>query len=345
MANWLKNTAIDHRRTASVPSCHASPRNILCALAVLVWITRPAFAGVVEVPPQTVEASGIELSPLHTTRYFKSVEGIATVVDPQPLFSLAANLSSLRAAAVSADAQVISSGSEASRLEKLKRTGVASQHAKQITDAAAASAKAQQVSASEKYASAIAGGRSQWGTELTAIAQQGVLAMTAYLTSQTTLFLVAVPPNQIEMPSQTIDVQASSSQSLTASLVGASPVVDPVVQGPSYFYRSIDISLRSGQRLNALVPLSSKSIPGVVVPGRSVIWYAGEPWVYIQRGVGSFVRKVISTDARVANGWFQKKGFHDGDIVVTHGATLLLSEELKPPAGSPAANGDGGDGD
>ena len=97
-----------------------------------------------------------------------------------------------------------------------------------------------------------------------------------------------------------------------------------------------------GQRLSASVPLGGAAQTGVTVPAAAVIWYAGQPWAYVETAAGHYQRRPLSVDARNASGWFEANGFHAGERVVVRGGELLISQELLPPPGvKPAGDGDG----
>jgi hypothetical protein len=91
------------------------------------------------------------------------------------------------------------------------------------------------------------------------------------------------------------------------------------------------------------VSLGSATQTGVTVPAAAVIWYAGQPWAYVETAVGHYQRRPLSVDARNASGWFEANGFRAGERVVVRGGELLLSQELLPPPGVKPAGGDDDD--
>ena len=293
---------------------------------------------------QEIQASGIVTAPLEATQYRATTEGIATVTDPQALVSLAAQLAASRAAVQAAKEQAVASAAQARRLEALYRNDkFVSQQDEQAAVAAAAAARAQQVSAIANDASAQQNARSEWGTDLAARASRGADAFADYVQRRRLLLAVALPTGTMAEPAATITILPPSARPLTASLIGPSPRSDTGVQGPTFYYWTAADGLRSGQRLSALVPVGTKAASGVVVPDAAVLWYAGAPWVYVATAPSRFARRLISTAARAAGGWFEAAGFHAGERVVVRGGELLLSQELKPPPTLQSAGGDDDD--
>ncbi len=214
----------------------------------------------------------------------------------------------------------------------------------QTAAAAAAAALAQQVAARSAYTAERSSARVSWGRALAALAESGPDALADYADGRAALLAVAMPVDSGQLSTAAIQVQLPDGSHASATLLGPSPRADAVLPGPTYFYRCKDVSLRSGWRLAASVPLQAAERNGVTVPAAAVLWYAGQPWVYVQTAVDSFQRHPLALDARQASGWFQASGFQVGDRVVVRGAELLLSQELLPPPGTKAPAGDGDDG-
>lgn len=306
----------------------------LCAPAI-------AFDGVVKLAPSSVAASGIVVTSLASTQYTPQVEGIASILDPQPLLAASAQLVASKAAADSAKEQALAAVAEAKRLEALYQNDkLVSQRDEEVAVAAAAAAKAQQSTAIANDGSARASARANWGAALATLAEGGPHALADYADGRRALLAVALPLGTVGSPANKIHLRLPNGADLPAILLGPSPQADTVVQGLTYFYRAPGGRLRSGQRYTALVPIGTNSSAGIIVPDAAVLWYAGEPWVYIESGTGVFERHVLAMTARDPRGWFQEKGFHAGERVVVQGGELLLTQELKPPVSVDSKSGD-----
>ena len=322
--------------------------SILCGIALAgaaAWSgSPPACAASVTISAAEIKASGIATAPLQATQYRATVEGIATVTDPQPLVALAAQLATSRAAVGAAQQQTVASAAQAKRLQALYRNNkFVSQRDEQAAVAAAAAAQAQEVSAIASDASTRAGARTEWGAELVAIASRGANAFADYVQGRRMLLAVALPIGTMAQPAATIAILQAGGREQNAALIGPSPRSDTGVQGPTFFYWTVAEDLRSGQRLSALVPVGTKPIAGVIVPDDAVLWYAGASWVYVETPSGRFTRRQISTSARAVGGWFEVTGFHTGERVVVRGGELLLSQERMPPTTQQSAGGDDDD--
>lgn len=328
---------------------HSWGRTALRALAMVLAMTTATLAdtvgGVVKLPPDHVLASGISVASLTASRYVAEVQGVATVLDPQPLIAVSAQLVTARENRAAATEQARATAAEAKRSQHLYQQGEnASLREVQTAAAAAAAAQAQQVAARSAYAAERSSARVRWGSTLAALAEAGPQALADYADGRAALLAVAMPVDSGNLSSADIHVQLPNGAHASATLLGTSPRADAVLRGPTFFYRCKGVSLRIGWRLAASVPLQAAESDGVSVPTAAVLWYAGQPWVYVQTAAGSFQRRPLAMDARQATGWFQARGFQVGDRVVVRGAELLLSQELLPPPGTKAPAGDGDDG-
>lgn len=99
--------------------------------------------------------------------------------------------------------------------------------------------------------------------------------------------------------------------------------------GESYIYLVSSEKLRPGMRLFAWIEETDETLTGLFVPEKAVIWYANDPWIYIQHDRDIFVRKPLAGAKRVENGWLLNNGVDRDDMVVVKGGQTLLSEEFK----------------
>ncbi|MDE2147390.1 MAG: hypothetical protein KGJ24_11935, partial [Burkholderiales bacterium] len=176
-----------------------------------------------------------------------------------------------------------------------------------------------------------------------ALAARGPQALDAYAQGRSALLSVVLPPGQAAPQGDAISLATPGGAPAAARLIGASPRADAVVQGATYLYRSDAAGLRIGERLDAQVPLGGSAQGGVTVPAAAVLWYAGQPWAYVETAPGRYLRRPLVLPVRDAGGWFVSAGFRPGQRVVVRGGELLLSQELLPPpsAQPPAGDGDG----
>lgn len=328
----------DRCRTALIGFC-------ACLLAPLTAPLRAATAveGTVILTPASVTASGIATASLRASQRASQLQATVTVLDTQPLLALAAQLQSTQANATAAATAAKAAMAEAKRSHTLyQQDQNTSLREVQAADAGAAQTRAQQIVAEAQAVTARISAQGQWGKSLAALAARGPQALSAYADGSAALLAVVLPSASAVPATGTIRLSIASGPSVSARLLGPSPHADAVVQGPTFFYRAEASSLRIGQRLTAAVPLSTTPLAGVTVPDSAVLWYAGQPWVYIETSADHYMRRPLAQGERDTAGWFQTSGFHAGEHVVVRGGELLLTQELKPPL-SAAPVGDGDD--
>ena len=178
----------------------------------------------------------------------------------------------------------------------------------------------------------------QWGEQLAKLAFEDKLPPTLadLLTRKNVLI-------QISLPLSTNTPKQGDSVNVTPLNESVAPIkamyVSPATQtdnngfGKTFYYSAPADLLRIGMRVNvATESAANESKDGVVIPSNAVIWYAGKAWAYFKQGqvenTVKFVRKPISTDTEVDEGWFNQGIAENGEVVVS-GAQLLLSEEFK----------------
>ena len=132
----------------------------------------------------------------------------------------------------------------------------------------------------------------------------------------------------LTLPTESRD---DSSIEVEAHLVGPAATVDSLTRAPVYLYRLATVwpGGRPGAPVVALVPDPSRTAHGLFVPADAVVQWQGLPWIYLERGRGSFVRRPLDTSHLVTGGWIVSSGVAPTDTVVVRGAQLLLSEEFR----------------
>jgi multidrug efflux pump subunit AcrA (membrane-fusion protein) len=143
------------------------------------------------------------------------------------------------------------------------------------------------------------------------------------------VLLVTLPANDGASAPAHLTVDGPDGQPVSARRLSASPQGDPAVQGNPYFYAA-GSALPVGTRTTAHVPLGEKSTQGLLIPASAVVWYGGQPWVYVRTASDRFTRRYVPSALAIDRGFIVTSGFRAGDDVVIRGAQLLLSEELRP---------------
>lgn len=301
-------------------------------------------AGTVVISPTQMTLSGIAVQALPVTRFQPHTSAYASVLDPGPLLQLRGQLRSAQLQTDAARAQAAASEREYRRLTVLN--GQDHTVSDKVTEAARATRDADRAHLEAAQAGLLAArdtARSRWGDMLVgwALAPHAP-QLDALNSGQQALLSVALPQGGAAgSPPPTIHIKLPGSVGeITAHLVSPSPLADPVIQSPTYFYQAPRGGLRTGMRIDALLP-TGQSVDGVVIPNSAVVWYANRPWVYVQSTDTQFVRREISVDTPAPGGWFVAQ-WRGGERVVVKGAALLFSQEFqpKPQPGSPSGGDD-----
>lgn len=288
----------------------------------------------VRVNVATQQRSGIAVQPLTATARRGETTVYGQVLDLQPLLDLRARHDAAQAELVAAQAAAAASRAEVERSRALyedqRNISLKAYQAAQASDRAdEAKAKAAQLSVRNVEA----GARQQFGQTLAASAfDPGSSMFSRLLARQDVLVRVTLPPSASMQAPAEIEVQASGGARSAGSLVSPAAQTDLGLAGSSFLYR-VSTPLPTGASVVAYLPTSTQLTSGVLVPSNAVVWYAGQPWVYVQEGAARFARRPLGPADEVGGSYFATKGLRAGERVVTSGAGLLLSEEQRPPPG------------
>ncbi|AGK46815.1 hypothetical protein BTI_1904 [Burkholderia thailandensis MSMB121] len=276
-------------------------------------------------------ASHIEAAPLAFATEPSASTAWATVVDLQPLFDLRNRLSAARADLDTLTAQAGNSHAQ------YERSRVLFEDDRNVSQKSLQDARAvmQADQAKLKSAAAAVGGleatlRQQFGEALANASMAGASDLfPRLLAGRMVVLRVTLPAEFGDTAPARILVDAANGQPISARRLSASPLADPSVQGTPWFYAA-DRALPVGTRTSVNVPSPGSAARSLVIPGKAVIWYGGQTWAYVQTAPDRFTRRYVAAGNESDQGFVVTSGFHAGDRVVTQGAQLLLSEELKP---------------
>lgn len=178
----------------------------------------------------------------------------------------------------------------------------------------------------------------QWGAVLTrwALGDEEQNKTTDFfdrLMDQKDVLLIITLPYGFDLPDETsfiyINAVPDRTTSRKAYLISSASHTDPLTQGITYYFRTDADQLRIGMQLTAWIVTSDEIEQGYDVPLSSVIWYGGQPWVYVRVADELYSRRPVSTYRETDYGWFIQDTFASDEQVVTRGGQLLLSEELR----------------
>lgn len=286
---------------------------------------------VVTVSPDMQRASHIDTAPLAATPVQADTTAYATVIDLQPLFDLGNRLAAARADLDTLRAQAGNSRAQFERSHALFEDD-RNISQKSLQDARAAmqadQAKLQSADAARSGLEAMM--RQQFGDALTRAAMAPASDLfRRLLAGRAAILRVTLPIGPGGPAPARITVDAPDGHPVPAQELSASPQGDPAIQGNPYLY-TVTIPVPVGTRTRAQVPSPTPVTSALVIPEDAVVWYGGQPWVYVRTAIDRFTRRAVPADASRGRGFIVTDGFHAGDAVVMHGAQLLLSEEQKP---------------
>ena len=329
---------------------------LAAALAAGIWLGRqtplkrpaqpgPSIAdeksespGAVTVSRGSQERSGITTQAAEPTTLHPSTSGYATVVDLQALIALSKRIVTGEADVRSAEAAASTSQQELERNRALYADDRnVSRKAVQQAEAVYRADEARLESAQANLREARVAADQQYGPTLSAWAAQPSSAEFTGLASRKHVLAAVVLPDELRgEPTRTVRLSAPGYEIATAKIVSPSPRSDPLSAGRTFLYLS-DVPYPVGLALEAQVPLGGHAIEGFLVPESAVIWYGNEAWVFVQQSAERFVRRALREPRSTARGTFTTTAFQSDERIVTTGAELLQSEDLRPK--TPAASG------
>ncbi|HVU39367.1 MAG TPA: hypothetical protein VHC95_13620 [Opitutales bacterium] len=280
--------------------------------------------GTVHLETDDQEKADIQTAQPTVMEYKPETKGYARVLDPA---MLASELSDIAAASAAADA----SARELARLQSLKATGNASDQAIETADAAAKHDQAQLTAARAKLLS-------DWGPTLAGRADLTKLAF-GLLARESALVRIDIPGGE-KLPPAPLSVQVVPAQGegepAAVEMLGPAPMADAQAQGSAFIALLNQPAPPTGTMLIALITGGGDSQQGFRLPGKAIIRYEGDTFVYAQTNSEDFERWRVKIGAELRDGAvFVTSGVTAQDHIVVNGAAQLLSEELKAATGGP----------
>jgi len=286
---------------------------------------------VVTLDKTTQSKAGIVVVSLQPMDHRQQLSAYGTVLQIQGLVDLYKSYSAAKAQVEQTRAALEASRKEYERLKALRDNQNISAKVFQAAEATWRSDEANARGAQEALRASEAAARDQWGPVLLQWLVDSTPEFDRLIHSQDLLVQLTLPYGaRISAPPQNALVQLGEGKPISVRLVSQSSRTDPRIQGRSFFYVATGAggALLPGMNVSAYLPVGA-ALKGVTVPASAVVWWQGKAWVYVQKDAEHFVRREITTDAPVTEGWFVARGFSAGSKLVVTGAQLLLSEEFR----------------
>jgi hypothetical protein len=279
----------------------------------------------VEVKAELQQILHLKIEALSAASAPQELIGYGRVLDPAPLAALVSEWAVARAAARVSD-------QELERTKLLHQQNTASLRALQSAEAAAERDRLLVDSMRDRILLS-------WGRALAHRADlSGLLRV---LTAQDRV-IVRVELSAGEAPSAPLlrarlAALNDPEKTIEAEFLGPAPATDPQLQGRGLLFltQGNALDLTPGAAVTAYLELGGKPQKGVWVPASALLRVDSRIWVYTQHADTSFVRTPVVLGPPGSNGWLVTEGVRPDDKVVTQGAQMLWSEELKPQTSLP----------
>lgn len=284
---------------------------------------------VIEVSSASQHNGGIVLQPLPAASAPAAATSYGVTMDMQPLSEWRAKFAAARAQAGAARTQAATAAADFARTRALHDDDQnASLKSLQAAKAAADEAKANVQAAEAALDGLRQQGTMQFGARLVADVLQS--DQPTLLLGQRALLRVALAAG-VTTPS--VAAATCGGPKLRARWIAPAPQADAQLGAHMQLYE-VDAALPANASCTVTFPASASMSQGVQVPLDAVVWFADQPWVYVQRDDTHFARTLLAGANEQAQGFFVPDGLRAGQKVVTRGAGLLLSVEQAPPPGS-----------
>lgn len=284
--------------------------------------------------PARRQSSGLLVQPLQAATQVREARAYGQVLDLQPLVQLRGSYHTAKSDQALAEAALLASQKQYERSRILQSEGGnVSVRKLQEAEAALAADKARLSGATQRQQRLREEGLLHWGETLVNWALDLNSRIFDRLVRRDDVLILLSLDAQSRLPESTSFVYAGRSADRAAARkayrISPAPQTDPVAQGETYFFRTAAEDLRTGMRLDAWIPIVTESEAGVEVPLTAVVWYANQPWAYIEVEPGLFTRRNLTSHRSADQAWFVSSTLKPGDRIVTRGAQMLLSEEFR----------------
>jgi hypothetical protein len=260
---------------------------------------------------------GIKTEPLRSITYTNEIQTFGVVMDVSPLVSFLLELNNAKIALELARRQY---EREKNLYDSGKNTPL-----KNVEAALA------EVKKNEEQIRAIKNKLSlQWGGTIDV--EKIELFLKPFIDGKKTLVRISLLPEQKLNSAPAVARLAfvgEPNKYFTANFFSMPSVVEAGELTRSYIYSIEGTNLPVGLKLEARLTAPENVIVGVFVPDEAIVRAFGKIWAYKKIGDGQFQRFPVIQALHLNNGVIVTNGWKAGDVVVSAGAAMLLSEELK----------------
>lgn len=296
-------------------------------------VSRIAGGYAIKLPQDIQQQAAIRLISLEPVRHRNEIRATGRVVDIQPLLDMRARYHEIQGQQRITEAALEVARQDYERLQQLHKeagniSGRELQQARLQWESRAAESRASVVRREDLRHQFI----QSWGEELAGLFLEDSEVFRALSMRKSVLLLVTVAGDGLIDPGARpafINTMNNRESAVAAGFISAAPSTDSRTQGATYFFHAPVSSLRTGMNVDVWIPADDEEQEGVLIPAGAVIWYMDKPWIYVAGDEETFVRVEMKKYAVTRQGWFVTEGFQPGDMIVTSGAQMLLSQEFR----------------
>lgn len=277
-------------------------------------------------------AAGLKTIKLKAVAYRPELLSYGTAISIEPLVSIQNQYRTALAQQSSAAAKAKFSQNNINRLTYLHNEQIISTRALQDQQATLQVDKAALDSSHYLKQQIISTSRLVWGEKLTDWMINATPAFTALTQQHSILLKITFPPeigSSHSLKNIFVATGGQREQAVVAELISAVPQADNFSQGQQYFYQAPANHIKTGMRVSAWIPSGQQPQTGVMVPASAVCWHLGQALVFVKVTAQQFSHRAISTQHKTAGGYFVSSGLKNAEEIVSTGAQMLLSQELK----------------
>lgn len=280
-----------------------------------------------------INATGIQTQILHNIQFSPEVETFATRVDLSPLIDTRKDYFATVAKLTTANITLKQSRLNVQRAEKLYRENAVSMR-KVLAQKSQLEIDKANVKAAEQQADNIRlHTRSIWGAVLSHWFLTEQYPFSNMLSTFDRPVYLIYLPTSITSPMATVPIHPFGlrQKAQSASLISSAPVYSTHQQvGVPFFYLGDQNFNDYHQRVAVWLPLKDNKLSGFIIPTSALVWHLGQTYVYLQvddelfKRVKIHQKKLIGTES-----YFIQQPLQEGDVLVSTGAQMLLSEEFR----------------
>jgi membrane fusion protein, multidrug efflux system len=259
---------------------------------------------------------GIVSTPLLAAPDAAAPNALGLVLDPQPLFQLLSDLSSARAAEHASSAAL---------------TRTRALHAADGTASAQELEQAQATATQDQVRLRLLRRQllSQWGGPLAADGNEQLADALAAGSRALLRIDSELGFGDARTPSAAYWQFDAEHPALELSPLWPAPSQDPASPGRGFLALAADApGLRPGSRGSVQLRLPGTDGATLLLPRAALVMAQGRGYAYIEMADGHYQRRPVDLARAVQSGYLIDAGYAAGDLVVVHGAGLLLATEL-----------------